>query len=141
MRSLVIEDDFVARCLLVQHLRPYGTCDEATTGEEGIAAVVGAIEKDHPYDLIVIDIMLPQLSGGAVLKKIREIEKANQTDDDAPRSKIIMATSLDARTSRTAAFRWECDAYLTKPIDLSTLTLELHKLGLIDDESDPSWSM
>jgi two-component system chemotaxis response regulator CheY len=75
MKSLVVEDEFVARCILQRFLARYGECDVAVDGDEAIDAVTQAMESSTVYDLICLDIGLPKQNGQDVLQRVRELER------------------------------------------------------------------
>jgi two-component system, chemotaxis family, chemotaxis protein CheY len=63
MRCLIVEDDFVGRKLMQKYLSDYGECDVAVDGEEAVEAFRQAVENETPYDLICLDIMMPNMNG------------------------------------------------------------------------------
>jgi two-component system chemotaxis response regulator CheY len=130
MKVLVVEDDFASRKLLRKYLEPYGECDIAVNGEEAIDVFQLSLVDNKPYDLICLDIMLPKIDGQEVLKKVREIESA-QGIHGVKGSKIIMTTALNDPQNIMKAFKSQCEAYLTKPIDQASLIEELKNLKLI----------
>ena len=75
MRFLVVDDDFATRRLVQRLLHPYGMVDVATDGEEAVAAFSSALDDNEPYDLITLDILMPNVNGQQALREIREIEK------------------------------------------------------------------
>jgi len=126
----VVEDEFIARCVLQRFLARYGECDVAVDGDEAIAAVTTAIANAAAYDLVCLDIGLPKLDGQGVLERIRglEIGRGVQLGQGC---RVIMTTSATASDNVLGAFRGGADAYLTKPISLDSLTRELGALRLI----------
>jgi two-component system chemotaxis response regulator CheY len=130
MKSLVVEDEFVARCILQRFLARFGECDVAVDGGEAIEAVMNAIENSSPYDLVCLDIGLPKLNGQGVLERIRAIELGRGIQLGQG-SRVIMTTVTTAPDQVVGAFRGGADAYLTKPISLDSLTRELEGLLLI----------
>ncbi len=75
MKTLIVEDDFICRKLLQTFLSGYGATDVAANGVEALLAVSQAINEDEPYDLICLDILMPELDGHKVLKQIRADEE------------------------------------------------------------------
>ncbi len=130
MKSLVVEDEFVARCVLQRFLARYGECDVAVDGDEAIAAVVHSLQMSAAYDLICLDIGLPKLNGQGVLERIRalELERGIHIGQG---SRVIMTTVTTATSTVLASFRGGADAYLTKPISLPALSQELRTLRLV----------
>lgn len=130
MKTLIAEDDFSSRLLLQKILAPYGETHIAVDGKEAIDAFKTALEINHPYDLICLDIMMPEMDGQAVLKEIRRLEKEKGTFvlDGV---KVIMTTALSDYQNITEAFTAYCEAYLVKPIDKRKLLDEISNLGLL----------
>jgi two-component system chemotaxis response regulator CheY len=132
MKSLVVEDEFVARCVLQRFLSRHGECDVAVDGDEAVAAVTQALNDSAGYDLVCLDIGLPKLDGQDVLERIRglELERGIQIGQGC---RVIM-TTVSWTTSRVlGAFRGGADAYLTKPISLPALSQELKTLRLVSE--------
>jgi two-component system chemotaxis response regulator CheY len=130
MKFLIVEDDFTARKLLQMYLSDYGRCFTAVNGSEAIQAFRDALDEDDPYDLICLDIMMPEIDGLEVLKTIRKLEQQhgiNQLD----RVKIIMITARDDSKDVMDSFRDGCEAYIVKPVKKEKFLLEIKKLGLI----------
>ena len=131
MKTLIVEDDFVSRRLLQVILTPYGPCDIAVNGAEAIEAFRLAWQEKNPYQLICLDIMMPELSGQEVLKAIRNIERELAIDwEDG--AKVIMTTALHDNDNIKQAFQEQCEAYLVKPIERKKLLQQLRELQLID---------
>jgi two-component system chemotaxis response regulator CheY len=131
MRMLIVDDDFTSRVLLREALKAFGTPDIAVNGTEAIAAARRAIEAGQPYDLICLDIMMPDIDGQAVLKHIRAMEEAagiGRTE----RSKIVMTTALGDEGNVMRAIRSQCDGYLVKPYSKAGLLDHLRRFGLIE---------
>ena len=130
MKTLIVEDDFTSRLLLQDLLKSYGPSHIAVNGKEAVEAVRQAMEDGKPYDLICMDIMMPEMDGQEALRQIREQEDVRgilSTDG----AKIVMTTALTDSKNLIAAYRSLCDAYLAKPIEKAKLLKELRKLELI----------
>jgi two-component system chemotaxis response regulator CheY len=131
MKALIVEDDFSSRVLMQKILSPFGDCHVAVNGLEAMNAFNTAREQKSPYQLICLDIMMPELDGHEVLSQIREIEKGDGIFEGEG-VKIIMTTALDDGKNMMQAFYKFCDAYLVKPIDKLKLIDHLRNLKLID---------
>lgn len=130
MKSLVVDDDFFSRRILQSIMAQYGECHIAVNGKEAVFAFNQAMAEEAPYDVICLDIMMPEMDGQEVLRKIRETEaKKNILGDNA--AKVIMTTALDDSENIKTAFRDQCEAYLIKPIAKSKLVAILQDFGLI----------
>ena len=121
------EDDFTSRKILQIILEKYGEVDIAANGTEAVNAAKFAIAAKEYYDLICLDIMMPQKSGQETLKEIREIEDKKGIEG----AKIIMTTALDDSKNIMNAFREQADGYLVKPISKSAIDKKLTELNLL----------
>jgi len=130
MRFLVVDDDFQARSLIQRLLHPYGVTEVATDGEEAVEAFRFALKQGEPYDLITLDILMPNSDGQQALREIREIEKEMQIPADKA-VKIIMVSGLDdAKEVHDAFFLGSATSYIVKPIHNRALFDEITALGL-----------
>lgn len=131
MKTLIVEDDFVSRRLLQSMLTPYGKVDIAVNGLEAFEAFKLAIDEQNAYDLICIDILMPEMNGQELLKKIRDYEEMIGIMG-LDGVKIIMTTAIGDFGNIKSAFVEQCDAYMVKPIDRNKLVDKLEELCLIN---------
>lgn len=135
MRILIVEDDTTSRLLLRKMLEPLGSCDVAVNGKEAVESVRLAGEQGQRYELICLDIMMPEMDGQAALKAIRAIEQeAGCLPSQA--AKIVMTTALRDIENVTTAYRELCDGYLVKPIMRDKLVALLEELDLLAVRDD-----
>lgn len=130
MKTLIAEDEFTSRLILQEIMKQYGPVDIAMNGKEAVEIVAAALKEEKPYDLICMDIMMPEMDGKEALQQIRTREQAKGLKP-AQGAKIIMTTALDDVKNVNAAFWDLADAYLVKPIDKAKLLGELRKMKLI----------
>lgn len=132
MKSLIVDDDFFSRRILQTILSGYGECHVAVDGKEALFAFKQALAEEVPYDVICLDIMMPEMTGQEVLKEIREIETNKNIMGDKS-AKIIMTTALDDSENIKTAFREQCESYLIKPIHKTKLIKVLSDFGLVKE--------
>lgn len=130
MKILIAEDDFTSRLLLQELLNQFGTVHIAINGKEAVEAVNLAMDTAEPYDLICLDIMMPEMDGQEALKQIRKKEEGMGIRSTEG-VKIIMVTALGDPKNVFTSYMGLCDAYLTKPILKEKLYQELRNFGLI----------
>ncbi len=130
LKILVVEDDFTSRKVLCGMLSPYGDFDVAVNGKEAVRAFSDALDNGERYDLICLDIMMPEMDGQDALKAIREIE-LQKNISGSESAKIIMTTALSDSKNLMQAFQEQCEAYIIKPIRKEKLLEQLHLLGLV----------
>jgi len=131
MRTLIVDDDFTSRLFLQTFLARYGECHIAVNGVEAVAAFRMATDKGSPYDLICLDIMMPEMDGQEALRLVRALEEARGV---APNHgvKIVMTTALREMKDLARSFDALCDAYLVKPIDTAALIRQLRSFQLVE---------
>ena len=130
MKILVAEDDFASRKFITNHMSKYGECDGTVDGQEAVEAFVMANEDDEPYDLVCLDVMMPEMDGYQVLKTIREIERDKKVREK-DQVKVIMMTALNAKKNVDMAFELGATVYCAKPVDVDKLRIAMKKLKLI----------
>ncbi len=108
---LVIEDDELLSIQLGELLRLQGYAVRLIgTGESGLAMALA----DAP-DLVLLDVMLPDINGLAVLRRLREQQQ----------TPVIMLTACGAEEERIRGLRHGADDYLSKPFNLTELQLRI----------------
>ncbi len=109
---LIIEDEEkIARFVELELEHEGYTADKATDGRTGLEmAETGA------YDLIILDIMLPQLSGIEVLRRLRK--SPNEAAANVP---VILLTARDAVTDKVTGLDMGANDYMTKPFAIEEL--------------------
>jgi two-component system OmpR family response regulator len=115
MRVLVVEDTLKMAGLIRRGLVEEGhAADVAPNGEDALW-----MAEAHPYDAIVLDVMLPGLSGFETCRRLRNA---------GVWSPVLMLTSRDAVEDRVAGLDAGADDYLTKPFTFSELLARLRAL-------------
>jgi len=129
MRALIVEDEFLSRKVLRSFLLTLFEVDIVVNGREAVEAFKLAHEEKAPYDLVLMDIMMPEVDGIEALRKIREME---DRDHLRPRVKVIMTTALDdPQTVLKSFYDGEASGYIVKPVSRDQLYKELEKLELL----------
>lgn len=116
-RILIVDDEHANRVLMQAFLAPVD-CDIvlAADGEEALAR----FEEDN-IDLIILDIMMPRLSGLDVLRRIR-------ARTDRPWTPVILATAHNDRGVRLEGMEAGADEFAEKPVDRGILTARVRTL-------------
>jgi two-component system chemotaxis response regulator CheY len=130
LRVLLVEDDFVSRLLLQTFLSRYGECHIAVNGREAVEAFFSASERGQRYDLICMDIMMPEMDGREAVRQVRALEEA-QGILSTYGAKIVMTTAVGDIKEVIRCFGALCDAYLMKPIDLGKLLGHLRSWQMV----------
>lgn len=115
LRVLVVDDEALLADLLSSALRYEGW--DVTTATTGLAAVRAAAETGP--DVVVLDIMLPDIDGLEVLRRIRK---------DRPTVPVLFLTARDSVADRVAGLTAGGDDYVTKPFSLEEVVARLRAL-------------
>jgi DNA-binding response OmpR family regulator len=115
VRLLIVEDDpklaeFVARGLRAQSF----AVDLAADGREGQSFI-----DTYSYDLLILDLMLPHVSGTELLRRVRQSH---------PSLPVLVLTARDATEDKVRHFEAGADDYLTKPFDFAELVVRVKAL-------------
>jgi DNA-binding response OmpR family regulator len=112
---LVVDDDPGVLDVVAYTLRREGfDVDEERDGASALAAA-----RKHDYDIVILDVMLPQLSGTEVCRALR-------AESDVP---IVMLTARDAERDRVLGLELGADDYVTKPFSSAELLSRVRALG------------
>ena len=129
-RALIVEEEFYSRWYIRRLLSPYTRCDVVVRGEEAVDVFRLSMDSGTPYALILLDMLLPEMDGAAVLREIRAIER-RRSAREGRRAKIILITPDGELQEVPEQMRNQCEGLLPKPIDKSDLLYQLRSLGLI----------
>ncbi len=114
-KILLVEDNREIVGILFDYFESEGmVIDYADNGELGLKLAL-----ENKFDVIILDLMLPRMSGLTVCEKLREA--GNETP-------VLMLTALDNREDMLNGFKYGADDYITKPFDLEILEARLHAL-------------
>ncbi len=131
MRALIVDDEFVSRKVLSAFLKTSFETDIAVNGKEAVTAFTIAHAEGHPYDLILMDIMMPEMDGMEALAIIRTMEHEKKY---RPQVKVLMTTALDdAKTVIRSFHDGEAAGFIVKPVLKDNLFTELKKLGFVTE--------
>ena len=133
MKTLIVEDELTSRVMLREILKRYGRPQVAMNGREAVDLVRAAIQEGAAFDLICLDIMMPEMDGQEALKRIRQLEDESGIEP-ANRAKVIMTTAHADRDNVLEEIQGQCDYFLVKPIDGRALLTELRRLGLVAEQ-------
>lgn len=119
LRVLVADDNPVNLRLAAAVLRDLG--HGGALVPDGLKALQ-ALER-QPFDLLLLDVNMPQMDGLAVLRHLRAQEQAG-----GPKLPIIMVTAHDQPSDRRAMLAAGADGYVAKPLDVQRLQSELQRV-------------
>lgn len=115
MRILIIEDENKTAAYIQKGLRESGfIVDVAHDGDDGLFLAI-----NHPYELIILDVMLPKLDGFSLLRKIRTLKSE---------IRVLFLTARDALEDKVKGLELGADDYLVKPFAFSELLARVRTL-------------
>jgi two-component system, OmpR family, response regulator len=115
VRLLLVEDDLVISSFVVKGLKEAGfAVDHSTDGEDGLHQAICA-----PYDVIILDVMLPKLDGLSLLAALRR---------EKPQIPVMILSARRSVEDRVRGLQTGSDDYLTKPFAFSELLARVQAL-------------
>ena len=123
MKLLIIEDSSALRRSLVVGFNNLGiTTDEASNGTDGLSLAL-----NNPYDIIILDLMLPGINGMEILKQLRQ---------SAIQTRILILSANSQHQDRINGLLQGADDYLTKPFSFDELharVIAIARRGIINN--------
>ncbi|GAY76789.1 two-component response regulator [Sporolactobacillus inulinus] len=114
LQVLMVDDDWKLRNLLRIYLSKEGfDTVEAADGNEAMLKI-----KNHSFDLVILDVMMPNMDGWEVCQSIRKTQSVP----------ILMLTALGETKEKVQGLELGADDYLTKPFDPEELIARVHAL-------------
>jgi len=115
-RLLVVDDEPTVRELLAATLRFAGfTVTSAATGAEALDAA-----REHTPDLVLLDVMLPDMDGFAVIRRLRDLTR--------PAVPVLFLSARDSPQDKINGLTLGGDDYVTKPFDLEELIARIRAI-------------
>ncbi len=115
MRILIVDDDSMTAKSVEMMLKSEGyVCDCADLGEDGLE-----IAKLYDYDVIILDLMLPDIDGYEVLRRLRAARV---------RTPVLILSGLTERDKKIKGLNLGADDYLTKPFDTDELIARIQAI-------------
>ena len=125
MKILVVEDNKKLLESIVKEINIHFQCESCEDGEEALYLI-----KQDIYDLVVLDLMLPNLNGLDILKKMRD----NYID-----TPVIILTAKESLDDKVGAFSIGANDYLTKPFYMEELIARIYAIlrtnGKLNDKN------
>ena len=114
MDILLVEDNLLNQKVVIFNLKKYNySVTAVTNGPDAIEQI-----KQHAYDLVLMDIMLPEMDGYEITAAIREYETTNAIEKPVP---IIAITANTLDNDRERCFKVGMNEYLSKPFTAAQL--------------------
>jgi len=129
LKVMVVDDELVSRIKLARILSDLGVCHQFDSGKEAISVFEKALVEKQPYQLVTLDISMPDTDGLEVLNRFRQLENDYDVPDEK-KTKIVMVTSQTERDSILSAIAESCSDYIIKPFERVKIAERLKRLGI-----------
>ncbi len=129
-KILIVDDSAAIREELTAILAPFAECHTAVNGQEAVDLVKATQGQGKNFNLVLMDVIMPEKDGLTAVKEIREYEKEKGLSGENSLTIIIATTIKDP--SRILIAQYECgaDAYIAKPFTEKTVLQTLSNNGL-----------
>ena len=114
MKILIVEDEKILSNTIKQYLSKKWSIEQAFDGYDGYM-----LARESIYDAIILDLMMPEMNGYDVLKKLRE---------NAIKTPVLILTAKDTIDDKLKGFNYGADDYLTKPFELEELKARIEAI-------------
>ena len=131
MKILVVDDELVSRKKLQKILSNLGECGAVESGKAAIAEFEKALKEKDPFDLVTLDIVMPEMDGTEALVELRELEKEAGVPEEE-KAVIMMVTSHGDKDSIVTSISAGCDDYIVKPFHKGTIFNKLDNSRIKD---------
>lgn len=129
MKILVVDDELVSRNKMHRIMHDLGECKAVENGKQAVAAFAEALAQGRPFDLVTLDVVMPEMDGTAVLYAIRELEKRKGLTRKQG-ARVLMVTSHSDKDTVITSIQAGCDEYVVKPFEKTTVLEKLRKIGI-----------
>ncbi len=128
MKILIVDDEIVSRKKMEKIMEDFGDCQIVDSGTAAVDSFNEAWSLGMPYDLILLDISMPDMSGIEVLNKIRQMEK-QKVLAKSHCVKIMMVTTHSDKEIVVDCMKSGCNNYIVKPFDRERVLDKLSSIG------------
>ncbi len=130
MKILVVDDEIVSRKKMQLIMKRYGICLAFDNGKHAIDAFQNALKNGSPFDLVTLDVSMPDMDGREVLIKFRELEvEYNISKNNC--AVILMVTANSDQQTVVSSIQAGCNDYVVKPFNKEKINDKLLKFGLL----------
>lgn len=129
-KILIVDDSAAIRERFAAILSPLAECHQAFNGQEAVDLIKKDRVREKKFDLVLMDIIMPEKDGLTAVKEIREFESKMGLSGEETLTIIIVTTIKEP--SRILIAQYECgaDAYIAKPFTEETVLQTLSSNGL-----------
>jgi two-component system chemotaxis response regulator CheY len=126
LSALIVDDSPIIRAILKRVLPSYSIdCDEAKDGREALERFERSLQARRPYDLVCLDVGLPEIDGHTVLCRMRSAEE--QFPETAP-VYIVVLTADDSHETVARMLSDGANTYILKPFDRESFHVHVERI-------------
>jgi len=127
LRVLVVDDEEPVRKFVDRVMKEGGYA--TTTAVDGTDAIETASRQEQPFDILVTDVMMPQMNGDELARRLRQID---------PGLKVLYLTGFSDKLFKEKVTLWEDEAFLDKPCSVKGLLQAVSLLYFGSLEAPPA---
>lgn len=131
MRFLIVDDDESIHLFLQVILAPYGECATASTGERAVEMFSNARDEGRPFDVVLMDILMPGMDGHQAAELMRAREKTDAVAEKDSFKLAMITCVVDDTSVDKAFFNTRACLYIVKPLDRNKVVSELREHFII----------
>lgn len=131
MRSLIVDDDESIHQYLKGVLAPYSVCEGAFSGELALQRFKEAYEEGRPFDVVFMDILMPEMDGHKAAELLRDAETKMGIAEGEQFTLVMITSLVDNRNVTRAFFNTFASCYIVKPFDKEKVLDELRENMII----------
>jgi two-component system chemotaxis response regulator CheY len=133
-RILIVDDEEMGRTVMEEMASSYGQSVSVSNGKDAVRVFESGLEKNKPFDLVLLDISLEDINGLEVLKQMKAIEKEKQKANDNKKAGekntvVVMVTAHSEKEMVIDCIRAGCKAYFIKPLKQDDVDKKFSELG------------
>lgn len=133
MRTLVVDDELVSRTKLETLMSTFGPCQAAENGGQALSLFQKAMNAGQGFDLVMLDIDMPDMQGTEVLARLRTLEK-DGGGSAGLLTPVVMVTAQADQDHVMTCIQKGCNDYITKPFNIHIIKDKLDKLGMLNGD-------
>jgi two-component system, chemotaxis family, chemotaxis protein CheY len=128
MKILVVDDEPVSRMKMKRIMSNFGICIALNNGSSAVSTFQKALGYREPFDIVTLDISMPDMDGMEVLARFRQIEVGFKIPKEE-QAVILMVTGESDQATVLESIELGCNDYVSKPFKKEIITEKLRKLG------------
>ena len=129
MKILVVDDEITSRMKLQKIMGSIGECRSVENGISALRQFEKALSNNAPYDLVSLDLGLPDSDGLDILVRMRTLENARKIPA-ANRSKILVITAKSDKETIVSCVKAKCNGFIGKPFERDVILSQLARIGI-----------